>query len=149
LGENAAPAAVDVRTPPAAEPRSAEAAARRLRRAGDLIALAGQPPPEEDGLRAALADKLVARYRKEADPVARERFAWLIHPDDLPATRETPDGPRNDPGADVRRNAEQALAGWLADKRWRPLADALNDQPAKAVAADLYEAIRRLNSWRP
>jgi len=152
LREDVPVATGDARSPSAAEPRSAEAAARRLRRAGDLLALAGEPLPEPNGWRAALAEKLVARYRKETDPAARERFAWLIHPDDLPATPETPAGPRNDPAADARRNAELAMAGWLADKRYRPLADELNKQPAeaaKALARDLYEAARRLNAWRP
>jgi hypothetical protein len=95
---------------------------------------------------------LIAHYRKDPNPAARERFAWLIHPDDLPATPETPGGPRNEPAADVRRNAEQAMARWLADKRWRPLADELNAQPARAakvLAIDLYEVVRRLNAWRP
>ena len=115
-----------VRTPAQVDPRSADAAARRVRRAGDLLALAGEPLPEANAWRAALAEKLVARYRKESDPAARERFAWLIHPDDLPATPVTPDGPRNDPAADARRNAEMAMARWLADKRLRPLADGLS-----------------------
>jgi hypothetical protein len=152
LRENVTVATGGVRTPAPDDPRSADAAARRLRRAGDLLALAGEPLPEANGWRAALAEKLVARYRKEADPAVRERFAWLIHPDDLPATPVTPDGPRNDPAADARRNAEVAMAQWLADKRLRPLADGLSGhggEGAQTLARDLYEAARRLNAWRP
>jgi len=152
LSEGDTPTAIDVRSRPAGDPLAADAAARRVKRATDLVALAGEPLPGANEWRLALADRLIAHYRKDPSPAARERFAWLIHPDDLPATPETPGGPRNEPATDVRRNAEQAMARWLADKRWRPLADELNAQSAKAakaLAADLYEVVRRLNTWRP
>ena len=118
----------------------------------DLLSLAGEPPPKANGLRDALADKLVARYRKETDPSARERFAWLIHPDDLPAVPETAEGARQEPAADARRNAQRAMARWLIDNRLQPLIDAMNAQPAKAARAladDLNDAVQKLNDWRP
>jgi hypothetical protein len=152
LGEAVPATTADLRARPLEAPLAADAAERRTRRAADLLGLAGAAPPLGGGLRSALADGLVARYRKETDPVARERFAWLIHPDDLPATPDTPDGPRNEPTADARRNGEQALARWMVDKRLRPLADELSGQSAetvKALVRDLNEAVRKLNAWRP
>jgi hypothetical protein len=95
---------------------------------------------------------LLERYRKTAKPAERARFAWLIHPHDLPATPELPGSPHNDPAADARREAERTFAGWLAEKRFRSLSTALSAQQsesAKALAHDLNEAARRLDAWQP
>lgn len=153
---------------PRAPPPAAAPAPKGAGRARALLALVGETPPT--GLRAALADRLVLRYRAAeavADPVeratVREAFAWLIHPADLPATPDV-DGKWHDPGADLRRAADRAAARWLIDGRYEPLVGVLAGvdkvqadrdlAPAaraapQALKKDLSEVVQKLTGWVP
>src|SRR5262245_653025 len=150
LRENA-PAVTSAR-PTAEDPRFADLAALRVKRANDLLALAGEPRAAGGGvaMRRALVDQLRDRYGKDATPTARERFAWLVDPADVPALPEAPGRPPNDPGPQARREAEQAFVRWLVKEHVRPLAAALDAQPAeaaKALARELDRAARALDTY--
>src|SRR5205823_3252072 len=98
---------------PGDDPRFADLAQRRVRRANDLLALAVRDPAglgTGADMRRALVDRLLERYGSEASPAVRERFAWLIHPADLPALPDAQGGAANDPGAQARRDAEREFA---------------------------------------
>jgi hypothetical protein len=140
----------DIRQKPDTD--EAKLAAQRATRANELVKLAGGQSVAPGGWRQALAEQWVERYGKAKTPQERESFAWLIHPNDLPAIPETASGARNDPAPEVRKQAEQAWARWLANQRWRPLAEALQTQTApaaKAYATELTETVRKLATWIP
>ena len=145
------PKRLDPREAYESDPRWFEAHQRRAQRSAELLNLAALPAAVDDNYWAALAVRPVELYRKEVDPVRRERYAWLIHPDDLPAVPETGTVP-TEPTLDVRREAEKEMARWIANRRLLALAAKLNETEnpaAKAYAAALSAAATKLSTWTP
>ena len=149
----------DVRKPAADDGGFDQAAARRAARAKALLSLV-EPNASPEGMtawRTALVDRLVARFKEAGSKPAldrateREKFAWLIHPADLPATAETGNPPA-DPAAELRIETDRAAASWLHENRYSRVAREMEKLPGKPpAAARLAEALttvaRPLNGW--
>jgi hypothetical protein len=154
----AATPAGDVRKP-VADDAFDLAAARRAARARALLSLVEPNAPADGtaGWRAALADRLVARFKEAASKPALERateqekFAWLIHPADLSAV-PVAGGPPAEPTADLRVAADRAAAAWLLENRYNRVVRELEKLPGKPAAAGrliaaLNKAVLPLSTW--
>jgi serine/threonine protein kinase len=148
----------DVRKPYPEDPFDIPSRRRAIRSRGILALVESNPPAEGmTGWRAAFADRLIARYQAaESKPVLdrtaeREKFAWLIHPADLPATPDA-GNPRADPAAEHRIESDRAAAQWLLEHRYGRLVreiQKLPDRPPAAMrlAEALTKAIQSLSGW--